>query len=146
MKTVLIDSPCSNVSFNTQELLDEAEHQKAMSLLNESFLSKLSMKPTTRTALHHKIRWDGQDTTFPLFKKQYEAHLLASQQDYAADPEFWRAYLEKGDKYIEMCRAYEISPAQVASDTKQQFGALSMACSGNDDGQRFLGMYPRDGL
>jgi hypothetical protein len=117
-----------------------------MSALNESFLSRLSMKPTTRTALHHKIKWDGQDTSFPLFKKQYEAYLLASQQDYAADPEFRRAYIEQGDKFVEMCRTYEISPAQVAADTKQQFGALSMACSGNDDGQRFLGMYPRDGL
>jgi hypothetical protein len=26
------------------------------------------------------------------------------------------------------------------------FCVLSMACSGNDDGQHFLGMYPRDGL
>lgn len=45
-----------------------------------------------------------------------------------------------------MCRKYEVAPAQVLSNTKQQFGALSMACSGNDDGQRFLGLYPRDGI
>jgi hypothetical protein len=98
MKTVRVESPAhSNISFNTQALLDEAEHQRAMSALNESFLSRLSMKPTTRTALHHKIKWDGQDTTFPLFKKQYKAYLLASQQDYAADPEFRRAYIDQSE-------------------------------------------------
>jgi hypothetical protein len=81
-----------------------------------------------------------------LFKKQYEAHLIASQQDYATDPEFRAAYIAQDKSFDILCRQYEASKAQIASDTKQQYGALAMACSGNDEGQRFLGLYPRDGI
>jgi hypothetical protein len=136
----------SNLSQNTQELLAEAEYQAALSALNESFLTKPPQKIVSRPAMHHKIKWDGKEGTFLLFKNQYEAHLMSSQQDYAADPTFRKAYIEQNTDFGKVCMKYGISPVQVASDTKQQYGALSMACSTNQDGQRFLVMYPRDGI
>jgi hypothetical protein len=145
--TVTVTSTKSHLSQHTKEMLEEANYQSAMSALNESFLTRPPMKLISRKDLHHKIRWDGQDKTFLLFKKQYEAYLIASQQDYATDPDFRRLFIAQDKNYADMCRKYKVAPAQVLSDTKQQFGALSMACSaGNDDGQRFLGLYPRDGI
>jgi hypothetical protein len=148
-KIVTIATPdeLPHIERNRKELEDEAAYQTAMTTLNDSFLLKPPFKPVTRrTSLHHKVRWDGQGKTFMLFKKQYEAHLIASQQDYATDPEFRVAYIAQDKSFDILCRQYEASKAQIASDTKQQYGALAMACSGNDEGQRFLGLYPRDGI
>jgi hypothetical protein len=69
-------------------MMEKANYQSAMSALNESFFTRPPMKLISRKYLHHKIRWDGQDKTFLLFKKQYEAYLIASQQDYTMDPDF----------------------------------------------------------
>jgi hypothetical protein len=134
------------MSENTQAMIAEADYQAAMSALNESFLTRPPPKLLSRAAMHHKITWDGKEGTFLLFKNQYEAYLMSSQQDYATDPAFRKAYVEQNGDYGKLCMKHGISPVQVASDAKQQFGALSMACSTNQDGQRFLAMYPRDGI
>jgi hypothetical protein len=96
--------------------------------------------------MHNKIRWDGQEKTFMAFKKQYEAYLMTSLQDYATDPVFRAAYIKQDSSYFKMCLKYEVSHTQVKSDTKQQYGALAMACSGNDTSQRFLTKHHRDGI
>jgi hypothetical protein len=78
----------SNLSQNTQAMIAEADYQAAMSALNESFLKRPPPKILSRAAMHHKITWDSKEGTFLLFKNQYEAHLMSSQQDYATDPAF----------------------------------------------------------
>jgi hypothetical protein len=116
----------SNVEENTKAMLDEASYQAALTaFLNESFLTKPPVKLIVRKEMHNKIRWDGQEKTFMAFKKQYEAYLMTSLQDYATDPVFRAAYIKQDSSYFKMCLKYEVSHTQVKSDTKQQYGALA---------------------
>jgi hypothetical protein len=142
-KSVTIES---HVAENSKAMLAEASYQAALTALNESFLTKPPMKLIVRKEMHNKIRWDGQEKTFMAFKKQYEAYLMTSLQDYATDPLFRAAYIKQDSSYFKMCLKYEVSHVQVKSDTKQQYGALAMACSNNDTSQRFLSKFPRDGI
>jgi hypothetical protein len=136
----------SHTSENTKVLREEASYQAALTALNKSFLSKPPVKTVIRKEMYNKIWWDGQEQTFMAFKKQYKAYLMTSLQDYATNPAFCSAYIQHDSSFFNMCLKYEVSHAQVKSDTKQQYGTLAMACSGNDNRQRFLTKYPRDGI
>jgi hypothetical protein len=114
-KSVTIES---HVAENSKAMLEEASYQAALTALNESFLVKPPVKLVVRKEMHNKIRWDGQEKTFMAFKKQYEAYLMTSLQDYATDPIFRAAYIKQDSSYFKLCLKYEVSHMQVKSNTK----------------------------
>jgi hypothetical protein len=109
--------------------------------------------PKARTALGNRINWDGQLSTFMVYKQAIIGHLLMAGAQYLVNPQFHASYLkycENGLDYLEsedFKLSYpDVSLAQAKMDRGYFFGMLM---SSNKNGERkFLLKYStsQDGI
>jgi hypothetical protein len=118
----------SNISENTKAIEDATKHSEAFTALRDSMVTKPAEKPMLRTMLNHRIKWDGQERTFPLFREGYESYLLATGQRYIWDSDFRKAYINNDANYPVLRAKYGVSVAQVQADAEAQYGMLKGAC------------------
>jgi hypothetical protein len=118
----------SNISENTKAIKDATKHSEAFTALRDSMVTKPAEKPVLRTMLNHRIKWDGQERTFPLFREGYESYLLATGQRYIWDSDFRKAYINNDANYPILRAKYGVSVAQVQADAEAQYGMLKGAC------------------
>ena len=102
--------------------------------------------PKARTPLGDRIHWDGQLSTFMVYKQAITGHLLMTGAGYLVNPAFHASYLqyrEEGLDYFDSQDFHlsypDITPAQARLDRGYFFGMLM---SSNKNGERkFLLKY-----
>jgi len=107
----------------------------------------------TRSVIDSKLRWDGMDSTFPLFKRKLESWMNMVGLYYMLEPRFFRAYT-KGNGHgkdgwtAARLYAYNTTGVQFASNVRALYGAICTCLGTEVRGQRWITKYQStsDGL
>jgi hypothetical protein len=110
-------------------------------------------KTVRRNPIDSKLTWNGQDSTFPEFRRKFEAWMNMTGLHYMLDPQFFRNYTEyqitRGTGWDE-ARIYApiTTSVQFQYDIRVLYGAIASCIPTDVRGQRWISQFEQssDGL